>query len=293
MKFNEGGFLDMKRKIIALIGIITVGLILTTLSASAKTIYPKWVNEEVEAGRAPEDACGVLAIMALEGDNVPDFIYQNHKNLGSWEKTADYYGVDIEEFNANIKMYKKDIPDTIYNEMKAAGMTDNDCYDFARRSLNAQMDIETTWQAKKNGKTIDDLIKEETKQNNAKLQVAADFAFGKIDEKNFVDKMFSLSPDVTMSDIWDFAVAEKKGWMDFRKAASGITDEELELAAKTGITDFFAACRLKDAEFISNKSFIEMLQQIKTNRDVDEVIRANISNEKINQEIEKNKDLTE
>lgn len=283
----------MKKKIISIIGIVTVALGITAVSASAKVLYPKSVNEEVEMGRSIEDASGALSIMVLGGENVPMLIYQKHDELGSWEKTAEYYGVNLDSFKTNIRNYKKEIPDDVYNEMKKSGMTDDECYDFARRSENAQMDIAVTWEAKKKGKTINDLIKEETARENEKLKTTNDYIFGDITATEYTEKMQSISPDMDISDILSFAREEKRGWMEFRKATSGITDEEIDAAAAAGITDFFAACRMKDAEAITNKTFTEMLKQVEIDKDVDKVIRANISTKKINMEIDRNKDSAE
>lgn len=269
------------KKIIIIMGVITTVLTLTTVSVSAKNLYPEWVKGEMRSGRSAEDACGAMAIMVLGGDNVSAFIYQKHRELGDWEKTAEYYGVNIEEFNNNINNYIKEVPDNVYNEMIASGMTDDDCYDFARRTSNVQMDIKVTWEAKKNGKTINVLIKEETARKNAELQAATDFAFGKITEKEFTEKMKSLSPEMSLSDILSFAMEEKRGWMEFRRATSGITDDELEAAYEAGVTDFFVACRLKDAEQITNKTFSDMIRQVGAGKDADEVIKENISTEKI------------
>ena len=127
----------MKKKIMSIMGIVMTVLVITAVSASAKDLYPKSVNEEVEMGRSIEDACGAVSIMALGGENMPILIYQKHDELGSWEKTAEYYGVNLDSFKTNIRRYKKEIPDDVYNEMKNSGMTDDECYDFARRSGNA------------------------------------------------------------------------------------------------------------------------------------------------------------
>ncbi len=280
----------MKKKIVTVMGITAAVFMLTAISVSAKTVYIKWVNEQIESGYSAEDACGTLAVIASRKENVSEFIYQKHQELGSWESTAEYYGIDIKEFEENINRYKKDIPDNIYREMSAGGMTDTECYNFAVLTSNAQMDIQTTWEGKKNGKTINDLIKERTELKNQQSQAATDFVFGKITEKEYIDKMNTLSPKMPFSKIIDFARTEKRGWMEFRKAASGITDEELEAASKSGITDFFAACRLKDSEKISSKTFLEMLNQVKAGKDVDDVIKDNTSTDKIKDEINKSKD---
>lgn len=283
----------MKKKFVAIIGVTMTALMSTAVSASAKTVYTKWVNEQIEAGYSAEDACGTLAVLASDKENVIPLVYQKHKELGDWESTAEYYGIDKEEFNENISIYKRDIPDSIYNEMSASGMSDTECYDFAVLTSNAQMDIQTTWEGKKNGKTIDELIKERTELKDQQGQTAADYTFGKITATEYTEKMKALSPDMDISDILSFARNEKRGWMEFRKAASGITDEELKAASEAGITDFFAACRLKDSVAISNRTFADMVYQVKMGKDVDSVINENVSTDKINDKVNKSNTDTE
>ena len=131
------------------------------------------------------------------------------------------------------------------------------------------------------------MIKEETARKNAELQTAADYTFGKITATQYTEKMKAISPDMDISDILTFARNEKRGWMEFRKAASGITDEELKAASDAGITDFFAACRLKDSVAISNRTFADMVYQVKMGKDVDSVINENVSTDKINDKVSK------
>ena len=200
-------------------------------------------------------------------------------------KVAEHYDVDIEEYtifvdNQILLAELLEIPDDIYAEMVASGMTDAECKEFARLSHNAQIDIATTWEAKQNGKTINDLIKERTALKNAQGQAAADLTFGKITEKEYIEKMQDLSPDMPMSEIIAFATKERKHWMEFRKAASGITDEEIALAEKAGMTDFFAICRMKDAEKVSNLSFSAMVAEVTIGISVDKVLSNNISSSK-------------
>ena len=94
-------------------------------------------------------------------------------------------------------------------------------------------------------------------------------------------KMQELSPNMPMSEIIQFAANERKEWMKFRKAASGISDEEIALAEKAGMTDFFEICRMKDYEKISNLSFSAMVAEVKKGVSVDKVIKDNISTEKV------------
>lgn len=283
----------MKRRYIAVMGTILMVTLLISVSVFAKTLYSAGVSRQMESGCSEEEACSILAIMALSDENVPALIEQKYQQLGDWEATAEYYGIDLERFYDTVKAQKKEIPDDIYNEMQAAGMTDDECMKFARLTSNAQMDIQTTWEGKKNGKSIDDLIKERTELQNEQLQAASDYAFGGITATDYTEKMKKLSPDMDISEILEFARTEKRAWMNFRKAASGITDEELDAASKAGVTDFFVACQLKDAEKVSASTFSEMLQQVKNGEDVSEVIKYNISTEKIYNKSQTNKDSIE
>lgn len=276
----------MKRKIHAIIAVLMVIISITTITVLAKTVRTDWVEQKIDKGFSETDAYSMMAIMVLSKENVPAFVEKKYKELGNWEKVAEYYHVDLNEFNTFVNQQmelakKLEIPDQIYEEMIASGMSNEDCRQLAISAVNARFDIKTVWEAKKVGKTVNDLIKEETEIKNAQGQAAADLIFGKITEKEYIEKMQSLSSDMSFSDILLFAVKERREWMDFRKATSGITDEEIALAAKAGMTDFFEVCRLKDAEKISNLNFSEMLVQVQQGVDVDKVIKDNISNEKV------------
>ena len=276
----------MKKKIYAITIALLVVASITTITVLAKTIHSDWIEKKIAKGYTETDAYSMLAIMTLADENVSAFVEQKYKELGNWEKVAKHYNVNLEEFNvfvANQIQAAKDlaIPDDIYSEMIASGMTDEECKELARSSHTAQFDIETVWKAKQEGKTVNDLIKERTELKNEKSQAATDLAFGKITEKEYMTKMQKLSPDMPMSEIIEFAAKEKKEWMNFRKAASGITDEEIALAEKAGMTDFFAICRMKDAEKISKLTFAEMVVEVKKGADVDKVITDNVSTEKV------------
>ena len=276
----------MKKKIYAITIALLVIASITTITVLAKTIHSDWVEKKIEKGYTETDAYSMMAIMVLSEENVSAFVEQKYKELNDWKKVAEYYGVDLEEFNAFVDNQIQlaeilEIPDDIYVEMTASGMTDAECKEFARLSHNAQIDIATTWEAKQNGKTINDLIKERTALKNAQGQAAADLTFGKITEKEYMAKMQELSPDMPMSEIISFATKERKHWMEFRKAASGITDEEIALAQKAGMTDFFAICRMKDSEKISKLTFTEMVAEVQKGADVEKVITDNVSATKV------------
>ena len=104
----------MKKKITVITGIITAAVMMTAITASAKVVYPKSVSEEIRNGKSVEDACSAISVLVLGGENVPMLIYKKHDELGSWEKTAEYYNLNMERFKANIRQYQKEIPDDVY-----------------------------------------------------------------------------------------------------------------------------------------------------------------------------------
>ena len=288
----------MKKKIYTITIALLIIASITTITVFAKTLYSDWVKQKMERGYTETEAYSILGIMVLADENVSAFVEQKYKELGDWEQVAQHYNVDFEKLNEFVETQKRsainlEVPDNIYAQMKSSGMTDEECIDLSRRAFNARIDIATVWEAKQNGKTISDLIKEETKLKNEQGQAAADLAFGKISKKEYLEKMQKLSPDMPMSEILEFAIKERKEWMKFRKAASGISDEEIALAQKAGITDFFAICRMKDNEKFSKLSFSEMVAEVQKGVSVDKVISDNISASKIEAERVKANKVTE
>ncbi len=278
-----------KRKLYTIVAVILALAVLTTVTVYAKVIRSSWVEKKIEDGFTETDAYSILAIVKLSDENVTALIEKKYKEFGDWDKVAEYYGVNLDDFHATVDSQIRiaqatEIPDDIYNEMVAEGMTDEECKDFARRTVNAQMDIETTWAGHKEGKTINDLIKERTDLKTAQAQAATDLAFGKISTTEYTEIMEKLAPDMTISEILAYADKEINGWMEMRKATSGITDAEIIIAQKAGFkgsAGFLDACRMKDAEKVSNLTFSEMVTQVKNGASVDEVITSNISQTKI------------
>ena len=288
----------MKRKIYVIIITLLVIVSVTTVTVLAKTLHSDWIAQQMDNGYTETDAYSLLAIVALSEQNVPSFVEQKYRALGDWEKVAEYYGIDVIEFHEFVESQMRiaqelAISDDIYAEMKAAGMTDEDCIELSRLAHNAQFDIEIVWEAHQDGKTVDDLIQERTATKNAQSQAATDLAFGKITEKEYVEAMKKISPDMPMSEILEFATQERREWMRFRKAASGITDAEIALAEKAGMTDFFAICRMKETEEFSELTFVEMVGEVQKGIPVDKVISDNFSASKVEAARTKDNTVTE
>ena len=276
--------MNKKLRIVALIIVVMISI--TAITVLAKTMRTDWIEQKISKGYTETDAYRLMTVMVLSDENVSAFVEQKYKEMGDWDKVAEYYKIDVNEFNSFVEQQmeltqKLEIPEDLNNEMIASGMSHEDCRQLAISAVNAQFDIKTVWEARKNGKTVNDLIQEDIEIKNAQGQAAADLTFGKITEKEYLEKMQSLSSDLSLSDILIFAAKERRHWMEFRKAASGITDQELALAAKAGMTDFFAACKMKDAEKISNLTFSEMVSKVKKGESVDKVIHDNVSKEKV------------
>ena len=280
-----------KAKIHRALAVILMLIILTTTSVSAIVLQKKntWLENKLKQGYTPEDAYSLMAIFHLADENYSTAVENKYKKLGSWDAVAEDYGINLVDFHAFIESQlnmaeRLTVPDEIYEEMVVEGMSFDECRDFAIMTYNAKIDIETTWAAHKEGKTIDNLIKERTANKTAKSQAATDLAMGKITEAEYIEKMQTLAPEMTDQEIMKFAEDTATDWVTFRTAASGITPEELEMGAQAGFTSsqqILQLCRLKDAEDISTLSFSEMLELVKNGQSVDNVIKDNLSQEKI------------
>lgn len=264
------------RKFVICFGVFAMSVCMVC-TASAKTVYSAWVNKQIARGRNADDACHAVVAAGLADINVIDRVYQKHEKCGSWEKVAEAYGIDPEVLLNSAKAQRREIPDGIYNEMKSEGMTDDDCYRFARDAAGWFVDIETAWQGKKDGKTAKEIYTERTELSTKKTQLATDFVFGKITEKDYTERMKEIIDGIDIKEMMDYARKEQLGWMKVRKAGSGISDEELQQAADAGVTNFFDACRLKDTERIQGRSFADMLGKIKNGASIDEVTKPEVT----------------
>lgn len=288
----------MKKRIYAIVMAIVLLASVTTVTVFAKTFKDENVERKIKQGYTKEEVYSMLAIISLSDENSMPVIEKKYKELGSIDAVREYYGISSANFETNSKNMmeleeKTEIPDEIYNEMIASGMNEDECYKLAISAINGNFDIETVWEGKKNGKSVNDLIKERKAVQDAKGQAAADYVFGRIEATDYTQIMNKLSPEMSIGEILDFAQKEKKSWMKFRKATSGITDEELEMASKAGIKDFFEACKMKDAEKLSNISFKEMLNQVEQGKNVNDVIKANVSIDKVEREVQNSNTDTE
>ena len=57
------------------------------------------------------------------------------------------------------------------NVLNIGKMTEAECREFSMKANNAQIDVVTAWEAQKNGKTINDLIKERTALNKIVIPI--------------------------------------------------------------------------------------------------------------------------
>ncbi len=271
----------MGKKLKLILSMTLIFSVINVTCASAKILHSEWTEELIKSGYAEDDALTLIAIVVSGKENVIPLIEQKCYYLGGWRKTAEYYGIDEETLNEFIKTHKFYIPDNIYKEMVREGMTDKECIDFLIKSSNALFDVETTWQARKDGITISELLDEKIKNEDIRAQAATDFIFGKITATEYTEIVKNACPYMSADDILQYAEMQREHWTDFRRATSGITDDEVNAALKAGITDFFTMCKLKDTELMSNKTFGEMLEMVKNGQDAESVIQDSISQDKI------------
>ncbi len=280
----------MRRKVIyAIITALFVVTLLATSTVYAKVARSTWIENKLKQGYSEEDVYSILAILKLSDENFSPTIEQKYEELKEWDSVAEAYGINLTDFHMFVESQmtietRLDIPDDIYEEMVAAGMSNSQRRDFAMQTYNAKMDIETTWIAYKNGKTIADLIQERTENETEIAQTATDFATGKITEIEYVKKMSTLAPEMTSAEMTVFAEEIASDLVAMRISSSGITGEELEIGKNAGFTSaqqILDLCRMKDAAELSTLSFEQMVKQVEGGANVDAVIKNNISQEKV------------
>lgn len=265
----------MKKRIIFTVILV---LVVTASTVFAKTFKNITMERKLKEGYSETDVYSMLAIISNCEEKSMPVIESKYKELGSWEAVAEYYNIKPIDYEMSYKFQseleeKLAIPDETYAEMINSGMTEEECQEFSMKANNAKINVVTAWEAQKNGKTIRNLIKERTALKTSKAQAATDYTFGKITEEEYIKKMKSLSPEMPMSEIIEFAAKDRREWRDARIAGSGITEQEIALAEKCGITDIFEMCRMKDAEKFSGKPFAEMASEVKKGTSVDAVIK--------------------
>ena len=277
----------MKSKVRTLVIAMVVIASITTITVLGKAAFRnETVERKIAQGYSEQDVYSMLSIISLCDEKSMPVIEGKYKELGSWDAVVKYYNINPTDYEMNIKNLlelKKslEIPSHIYEEMIDSGMTEEECKELSISAFNSKIDIKTVWEEKQKGKTVDDLIKDRIKIKNEKSQIATDYVFGKITEKEYIKKMELLSPDMSMDDIIEFADKEHKEWKAHRIKSSGITEKEIELAQKAGMTDVLEMCRLKDAEKFSNIIYSDMVKQVQKGNSVDTVVRKNINSDKV------------
>jgi len=285
----------MKKKAISIISVILIAASIATITVFAtKALRPSWVQSKMGKGFSEDDAYKIMAIVELSDEDQSKDIEKKFKELGDWNAVAKFYNVDLKSFNDFVAMQHQiaadlQMPEKVYKEMQKAEMTDEECYRLAMHIRNAGLDIETAWKAMEKGKTLDELIKENNELRSAQLQAATDFVFGRIDEKEYIKTIRKLDNKMTEEEIYALAEKERVSWTKSRKAATGITEEEIVLAQNAGITNVLQMCELKDAEKLCDLSYREMLDEVKSGKNMKDVIKDSRSEEKIKALQEKHK----
>lgn len=285
----------MKKKLVSIICLILIVASITTITVFAtKALRPSWVQSKMGKGFSEDDAYKIMAIVKLSDEEQSKDVEKKFKELGDWNEVAKFYGVDLASFDEFVTMQRQiaaelQVPEKVYKEMQKAGMTDEECFRIAMHIRNAGLDIETTWKAMEKGKSLDELIKENNELKSAQLQAATDFVFGKIDKKEYIKTMHKLDDKMTEEEIYALAEKERASWTKLRKAATGITEEEIARAMDAGITNVLQMCELKDAEKLSDLSYEEMISEVKIGKDMKTVIKENRSEAKIKALQEKHK----
>ncbi len=277
----------MKKKLLAAVTLVAAIALITIMTVYANVIRSEEISRLMDMGYTEDEAIGARIIKQLSNTKSYEAILGTYDKYDeSWEEVTKEYNVDFDEFSARFMNEKEieqlmSIPESIYSEMRAEGMSDAECRRFILNSHNAEIDITKSWTAHKSGKTIGELAKEAAAVKNELLQIATDFTFGKINIKECTARMKTISPEMTTDEIVRFAETEKSQWMESVKTKCGITDAEIAIAQKSGMTNFFEICNLKEMEKVSNITFEEMVAKVKSGVKVRDVIKNNLSETKI------------
>ena len=279
----------MRKKSIYIIITVMLVIALAATTVYARVARNNWVENKLKQGYSEEDVYSIMAILKLSDENFSPTVEQKYEELKDWDAVAESYGISLTDFHMFVESQKTislrlDIPDDIYGEMIEAGMSNSQRREFAMQTYNAKLDMETTWTAYKEGRTIEELVAERTANKTARSQAATDLATGKITEIEYVKKMDELAPEMAAEEIMQYAEAVATDLVAMRTSASGITTEELAMGARAGFsstTQILELCRIKEATELSTLTFEEMIAQVKNGASVESVIKNNISQEKV------------
>ena len=111
--------------------------------------------------------------------------------------------------------------------------------------------------------------------------MATDFTFGRITKDEYVKSMKKLEPNISETEINAYAKKDREEWERLRIKGSGITESEMELAKSMGMTDILEMCSAKEAEKMTRITFKEIVSKVNKGETVEDVIKNNISREKI------------
>ncbi len=275
----------MKRKFIWFVSIILVIIGISTSVVFAKTFVSDWEESMLSSGYSEYDVNAIRTIKHFTGKDSL-LIRVKYAKLEDWDKVIEAYGISKSDFDSYMKSLSKykeslDIPDKIYDEMKKTGMSEKECKELARKAFNEKIDIKTAWEAKAAGKTPNDIAKEKRQKSQEKAQTVNDFTFGRISKEEYYKKMKQYDTKMTEKEIEQIAEKDKQQWTEIMISTSGITQDEIDAAKKMGMTDVIDICKLKNAEKITEIKFDDMVKAYKTGVNVDDYIKKNISNQKI------------
>lgn len=257
--------------------------------------FKQFVNPTIQyltgMGYSEEEAYNAFAVFCLANpeNRFVEAIIVRYRNCGDWDEVFRFYHVDRDAVEKHIKDQKyaletSKIPYDIYQEMVEAGMTDEECQQFAWdvtvvHYSYEDINLETAWEAQKKGKTPADLLRERDAIENARANLVGKVATRQITVKECIETMKKDNPDMTMGEIIEFVNSKLKFNEELMIAVAELTDEERSQAEDIGMTNIFDVCYLKQSCRIFGFSYTELLEEIKNGTDVDTAVHRRVTPE--------------
>ncbi len=264
----------MKKMIVFLL----VALIVTyaSIPVTAEHLHDSYESRMIKQGYTEEDMLNLNAVLYLSEENVKGLILQKYDELKDWKKVREYYGVDEEKYENYMigqKMHQEtlnSIPSYVFDEMEDRGWTQSQTNDFVNKTNISNIDYEYAWKECKNGRSIDDVVKEKKSVDDERSDLDTEFVRGEMSVEEYETRLrVILNKDVVRkTDKTDNAIADavkeinelREKTRQRHKKISGITDEEIEYCKSLGMTNPMDMCESKNISKGNNVPFEKVVQ---------------------------------
>ena len=259
----------MKRKICIIISLIFVLGNLMPLKSFAEDTESLYEQRLRLNGFTEQDELELKAVMYLSDENVSAFVVHKYKELGDWKKVREYYKVDEKKYESYMlgnKLWKESldkVPDYIFEEMKDKGWTERERDQFVSKLNIYSIDYEYAWTEIKTGRTIEDIIEERKKEDEAESKLMNKFVYGNMTAEEYRGQLLKIFKYADAERIEESVMQAETSREQVRarhKRESGISDEEIEYCKSQGITNPMDMYQGKSIAVGNNLSFEEVIK---------------------------------